>query len=303
VTVSAANQAPVAAFTTNATNLKVDVDGSGSSDPDGTIASYAWTFQGGGTATGATASYTFPATGTYTIGLTVTDDDGATKHLDKSVTVTALPADEPPANALAWDLFGRTVAGGWGTAQVGGPWTSTGTASRFGVDGVGSHQLTAGATLTSALNGVSATSADVSVTLSPDKLLTGGGSWLTLQGRTVGTDLYGARVRLQPDGTVQLHLMRTATALRGGTVSGLTYGAGDKLRLRVQVTGTSPTTINAKVWKADASEPAAWTYSITDSTAVLQAAGGLGIQSYLFGTATNAPVTIRYDDFNAVPVG
>jgi len=304
VTVSAANQAPVAAFTTSATDLKVDVDASDSSDPDGTIASYAWTFEGGGTGTGKTASYTFPATGTYTIGLTVTDDDGATKHLDKTVSVTAPPADQPPANALAWDTFGRTVASGWGNAQVGGAWTSTGTASRFSVgSGLGQHTVPAGGTLTSSLGTVSSTSTDVSVSLSPDKLLTGGGAWITLQGRTVGSDVYAARVRLQADGTVQLHLMRSATALRGGTVTGVTYGAGDQLKLRLQVTGTSPTTISAKVWKGDATEPSAWTYTITDSTAALQSAGGLGIQTYLFGTVTNGPVTLRYDDLKAIPAG
>ncbi|WP_180241501.1 hypothetical protein, partial [Bacillus thuringiensis] len=71
-----------------------------------------------------------------------------------------------------------------------------------------------------------------------------------LQGRVVGSDYYAARLRLQADGSVQLFTMRTGTALTGVTVAGLTYGAGDTLLTRVQVVGTSPTTIRAKVWRS-----------------------------------------------------
>jgi hypothetical protein len=47
-----ANQAPTAAFSVTKDNLAVSVDASGSSDADGTVASYAWTFGDGGTGTG-----------------------------------------------------------------------------------------------------------------------------------------------------------------------------------------------------------------------------------------------------------
>lgn len=305
VTVAAPpNQAPDADFTVTATGLRVDVDASSSSDADGTVADYAWTFGASGTGSGKTTSFTFPAAGTYTIGLTVTDDDGATGHRDRTVTVSAPPGgEEPPANALAWDAFDRSVSNGWGSAQVGGSWTSTGTASRFSVaSGVGTHSLTVNQTLTSTLDSVSQTSSDTRVTISPDKLLSGGGSWVTVQGRVVGSNFYGARLRLQADGTVQTHLMRGATAVRGGTVAGLTYAAGDQLRVRLQVTGTSPTQLNVKVWKVGDAEPTAWTYSLSDSTAGFQSAGSLGLQSYLFGTVTNGPIAIRFSDFRSVPV-
>ena len=83
----AGNAAPTASFTTTINGLSVAVNGSGSSDPDGTIASYAWTFGDGGTATGATATHTYAAPGTYTISLRVTDNAGATGNATRSVKV------------------------------------------------------------------------------------------------------------------------------------------------------------------------------------------------------------------------
>ena len=79
VTVAAANRPPVAAFTSAAQGLRLTVDGSGSSDPDGAadIDTYAWEFGDGGTDTGATPpAHTYDAAGTYSVKLTVTDKSG-----------------------------------------------------------------------------------------------------------------------------------------------------------------------------------------------------------------------------------
>ncbi len=74
------NEAPVAVASANVLTgpapLEVLFDGSGSSDSDGTISSYEWTWDGG-TASGVSPTVTF-AEGTYEVTLTVTDDDNAT---------------------------------------------------------------------------------------------------------------------------------------------------------------------------------------------------------------------------------
>lgn len=95
-----ANQPPVAAFSFSPTNpapgAVVSFNAGASYDPDGTIVSYSWDFNGDGVfdRTGVTTTWTFPAPGTYTVRLVVTDNRGATGQTTRSVTVLAL--NQPP---------------------------------------------------------------------------------------------------------------------------------------------------------------------------------------------------------------
>ncbi|MBN1098038.1 hypothetical protein JKP76_19675 [Blastococcus sp. TML/C7B] len=71
--------------------------------------------------------------------------------------------------------------------------------------------------------------------------------------------------------------------------------------MRLQVVGTAPTTVRVKVWPAGSAEPTEWQRTATDSTAALQAPGGVGLTTYLSGSATNAPVALRMDDLAVRP--
>ncbi len=82
------NSKPLANFTTNISDLTVDLDASASLD-DGTIVSYAWDFGNGESGSGETLSYTYPSVGTYTIALTVTDDGGELRTATEEITVEA----------------------------------------------------------------------------------------------------------------------------------------------------------------------------------------------------------------------
>lgn len=66
---------------------EVIFDGSGSADPGGFIASYQWDFGDGASATGASVSHLFGATGLYTVRLTVTDNDQNVVVATHTVTV------------------------------------------------------------------------------------------------------------------------------------------------------------------------------------------------------------------------
>ncbi len=296
------NQAPIAAFTVSGSALSRAFDASGSSDPDGTIASYAWTYGDGSTDTGKTPQHTYAVAGTYAVTLTVTDDKGATGTVAQQVTVTA------PATSLAADAFERTIAAGWGTADIGGPWSVTGNTGNYSVSGGDGRMRLAspGSSGLAYLANPQQTGADVTVTLSPDKAQTGGGTYAYVIGRRVsGSADYRALVRFLGTGDVVPSIRKVVggaeTTLVGGSALASKWGVGDEIKVRLQVAGTSPTALKLKVWKKGTTEPAAWQYSATDSTASLQVNGGVGIDGYLSGSVTNAPVSLWVDDLTVNP--
>jgi endonuclease YncB( thermonuclease family) len=93
------NEAPTASLTASdtsvATGASVDFDGSRSTDADGAIASYDWTFGDGASATGAQVSHAWESAGDYAVTLTVTDDDGATAQAATTVSVSDEAGDAP----------------------------------------------------------------------------------------------------------------------------------------------------------------------------------------------------------------
>jgi len=101
VTAPPVNVAPTASFTSSCTDLSCSFNGSASSDSDGTISSYAWDFGDGSSGSGVNASNVYTAAGTYTVTLTVTDDDGATNATSSNVSVTAPTGGNELVNGVA----------------------------------------------------------------------------------------------------------------------------------------------------------------------------------------------------------
>ncbi len=297
VTVTApANVKPSASFTATTSDLRVSVDASASSDPDGTVASYAWDYGDNSTGTGRTDSHTYTSAGTYTVTLTVTDDDGAADTTTRSVTVTA-----PAAQSVARDDFGRTGSR-WGSADVGGAWTDSG-AANFSTNGSkGLITVTrAGSGPAATLSQVSARDVTATVDFSVDKVATGSGLYVTLTARKAGTSEYRLKARMMSDGTVRLGTFvvasGTETLLREVVVSGLTYQVGDVFTMKFSVAGTGTTTLTGKVWKSSATEPGAAQVTSTNTVAALQGPGAVGISGYLSGSSTSAPVVVTVDNF------
>ena len=297
------NAAPEARFTSSAVGLEASLDASSSTDSDGSIASFAWTFGDGSNGTGVKPSHTYAAAGTYSVTLTVTDNDGESSSVTHSVVMTNPPVD-PDAVIVAKDAFARTASNGWGSADLGGAWTRSGTAANLSVaGGVGTlHAPSSNSGVGVRLAGVSETRAVTSADVSFDKAPAGSGTYLAVAGRQVGGNDYRAKLRMLSGGAVTVQVVRSVgseVVIKGAvTVPGVDYRAGDKLRVKVEVTGTSPTMIRAKVWSVGDTEPGAWLTTVDDSTASLQVAGGAGFYLWNASSVTNAPTTVSVDNFS-----
>lgn len=235
-------------------------------------------------------------------GATPTPTPTATPTTVPPATPTATPTASPTGSnaSLAVDTFTRTTTGGWGTADKGGAWSIATGASNFSVGGgVSSLQLKAGEGLKATLPSVSSTSTDAMVYTALDRPVTGSGHQVGLIGRDRGTSEYLVRIRVASSGQVTVWLTRTvsgtSTVLAQSTPS-VVLASGNTLALRLQVTGTSPTTLRAKVWQAEKAEPSAWTVTASDSTAQLQTAGGVGVSAAAASNMTNGPLRVFFDD-------
>lgn len=108
------NQAPVAALTLNpamgVTPLEVELDGSGSADPDGEIVEYAWDVNGDGAFENFTEnpmfSYTYTMPGSFDVGLRVKDNLGLTSFTQKTLSVNVPGNELPVADLQATPLSG-----------------------------------------------------------------------------------------------------------------------------------------------------------------------------------------------------
>ena len=127
-----ANEPPSASFTYQCDYLECSFTDT-SSDLDGSIVAWSWTFGDGGTSSAQHPTHTYGAAGTYTVILIVTDNEGATDSTSKAVTVAAgeepppPPPNEPPTASFTYecnylecsftdtstDLDGSIVAWSW----------------------------------------------------------------------------------------------------------------------------------------------------------------------------------------------
>ncbi|HEV7482624.1 MAG TPA: PKD domain-containing protein [Solirubrobacterales bacterium] len=147
------NRPPTASFTISPNpvgpNQTVTFNGGASSDPDGTIAKYEWDLDGNGsyetsTGTTATATKSYATQGNVTVGLRVTDSNGATATTSKSLTVVnqapvpSFTVTPSPANTRQTVTFNASASKDDGTIAK----------YEWDLDGNGSYETSSGATAT-----------------------------------------------------------------------------------------------------------------------------------------------------------
>jgi hypothetical protein len=226
----------------------------------------------------------------YQYCATVTDAAGA--------VITTVAAN------LVTDTFTRVVAAGWGTADTGQVWTSTGgAAADYSATGTrGQHAVTStGVARVSSIpmatpNAVAqatAFPAAVALTQSTEQHL-----WLRAD--AAGLNGYKARLRFNTAATVDLILERVTagvpTALDGIVAVG-PYIATTGITVKFSAWGSA---LNVKAWDSTTPEPAAYQITVTDT--VFTASGTLNLGSLRNIGNTNGTVNMQWDNLTVVDV-
>lgn len=106
VTVTVEPTSPTAGFSAACPDLTCTFTDQ-STDSDGTVTAWAWDFGDGVTSTAQNPTHPYAAAGTYTVSLTVTDNDGNNDTYTKDVIVTGVPS----GNLSGKILFSRHAFG------------------------------------------------------------------------------------------------------------------------------------------------------------------------------------------------
>jgi hypothetical protein len=216
----------------------------------------------------------------------------------KSGTISMFPS------MTGRDVFGRTVANGWGAAETGGNWNiAAGNASAFSVgNGEGRITVPAGATTANVIDlpDQVMTDSDAIVDVRfPSAVPATGSTYPYIVMRRSSAGSY--RVLLARDNAGRIYIRTEGTSSTLGSVlTGMTYKAGEIYRMRARITGTNPTTIKGKVWRTTDPEPSGWTITSTDSTSGPQASGTNALRLY---HTTPVEQTLGYDNFSVTALG
>ena len=105
-------EAPVASFIYSPQYPTIEdtitFDASSSYDPDGNITAYNWDFGDGNTSSGEIVTYRYTTAGTYTVTLTVANNEGETNSISKDIFIGVTLAEALDNTELNWATGGDT---------------------------------------------------------------------------------------------------------------------------------------------------------------------------------------------------
>ncbi|MBF4993011.1 right-handed parallel beta-helix repeat-containing protein [Arthrobacter gandavensis] len=215
------------------------------------------------------------------------------------------PVEYVPDTSLLQDSMSRSVQDGWGKSENGTGYTTSWLPSLAVADGAGTVKMTDPGTSRTLEAGITpaadlSASYDVSV---PELPRSGGGIHTGLQVRYKSGSFYQATLRVLPGGEAFLDISRTndgpetKSALARSVALPFRVGAGQKVNVELQATGSSPVEVKARAWLAGTA-PGDWQQTASDSAgARITAAGTLRITTYV--STASQPVTVAYDDLAA----
>jgi PKD repeat protein len=110
------NKAPIASFNYSISGSTVNLDASGSSDPDGSITSYQWDFGDGNQGTGISVSHNYADITSANVSLTVLDNSKGIAISQKKITIGSCQSQSADVSyvtsyKITPDIYGNIVQG------------------------------------------------------------------------------------------------------------------------------------------------------------------------------------------------
>lgn len=202
------------------------------------------------------------------------------------------------------DTYSRTTASGWGNADTGQTWvTSGGSSADYSVSsGTGRHNVTTELVFRTSTMNIGTTDCDFTIDVASNKLASGATQIVELLGRVIdANNQYLTRVGFQTTGFLQLSIRKfvggVETILAANTTLSIAHVANTMYSVRFFVQGT---TIRVKVWLAGTAEPATWTQQTTDTS--ITSGTSVGVRSLLPVSTGNEPVLFTFDNFHTAVV-
>lgn len=216
-----------------------------------------------------------------------------------AATLTTAPAQASvtATSTLFSDDFARTAASGLGKTAAGGSYTVSSTTA-FSVDGSRATVALAkpGASVTAKVPGVSLADVGVSAEFTVPTLPTsGGGVYTSLLLRSAGSNSYYAQLRVAPDKSALLELIRTSggaqTSLTTAKLSG-TVAAGERLTLTASAVGSTSVALDATLARTAAPTQKVSVSKADTSASRVTAAGAVGVRGYLSSSTPAQKFTV-----------
>jgi hypothetical protein len=197
------------------------------------------------------------------------------------------------------DTFTRSVANGWGTADTGQVWSTTGgAAADYAVtSGTSSHICNSVNVLRYTVLPIATEDADITVEWTMSANPSGDSQYVFVFARYTDTNhFYFVRVEVTTANAMILTVRKrngSETQLGSAVTTQFTHAAGTWYKMRFRIEGTA---LKAKLWTLGTSEPGTWDITTTDGDLV--GVGSVGVRT-LLGSASTAvlPVTIQFDNF------
>jgi hypothetical protein len=222
-----------------------------------------------------------------------------------SLTATAHPdiaaADVVLNINTVTDTFTRTTSNGWGSADTGQAWTTSGgSAANFSTNGsIGIQSAATVAVLRNALIPVGVADMRARATISIDTgAVTGATATAWVAARVTDTsNYYAAQLEFRTDDSVRLAVIKRVAGSLSGITSTVTiaaaFAANEQFTVELEVSGS---TMRASAWATATSSNPGWLVEATDTS--LTAGTQAGALSRLeVGNSNALPVGFQFDNF------